>query len=974
MPYCEFSAEWVEVADISELMYNYFASVNYGETDFCSSEFFYEQANQFSSEHGCTDNLPISILRKGSKHRRYNALTVIEDPSPSSTGHTEKLATAMKEVAIFPCSLLQEGSLVEVFRLDGHQRVWIAGILDRLDGGKALVVLPETNGNGKQNEWIEMDPQCSGTNSPDRCKGDGSSDQEACTPKIRPCMNVGNLPQQMAFCNCHRVGEILKIGDMVEAWTNDRWVEGIFKGLNENGLLVKLYGDSGSVTLVASSVRLAPLWINEQKSWQVTVVKIEVKNQELSKVADVKSANVKANSMNQIVSVPNFKEKYLKKIPEISGLPLITADQYASRSAMLSSLVVAWSPIVQLTSETRSLSTDSLSNRCSILAVGGKSGKISFWRILEQEYFSVLSIKDSTAAVLVGLLEAHSSWITTIDWALMNASDPQLILATGSSDGSVKIWLGYSRELLESSSVKHAPFSLLKEVIPVDSISVSVVSVIVPVWAPQKMQLAFGKGSGLFDVWICDISISSSKFYKVGSYGAHDSIITGLAWAFDGHCLLSCSQDDSVHYWILHDNFLSEAPIPSDTPGGKSSNDVPNVFDSCFGLAVSPGNLAVAMARSFDTDLLNPMYQQRSHKAAVEFFWIGGQQLDILSIRDPDFNVEAFSGFSEEKLFYWKHNVLWSLHQYKNVDKPLVVWDIIAALLAFKQSLPKYVEHVLAEWLVSCFGIQSGLPIAETLLQAPTLLSKISSRCLHLLNVICRHVVLAELKAENINCNQKDLEVLCGNEAGYLSLWLELLLCSERELRERLVAFSFSAILSPISHSSTTFGNICWRPVGVAQMEQWVALNNDHIGNLLKLLAAEVGKLKKSKHHTMSESVAEEQCSYCSSPVPYESPEVAFCQGVNCSGGGAGPSHKLFRCAASVQVCPTTPSWFCSSCQRWVSKLAPQALFKLPSYPSHLNFSTESSNLELLQKPLCPFCGILLQRLQPVFLLSLSPV
>jgi len=139
--------------------------------------------------------------------------------------------------------------------------------------------------------------------------------------------------------------------------------------------------------------------------------------------------------MNQIVSMPNFKEKDLKKIPEISGLPLITADQYASRSAMLSSLVVAWSPIVQLTSETWSLSTDSLSNRCSILAVGGKSGKISFWRILEQEYFSVLSNKDSTAAVLVGLLEAHSSWITTIDWALMNASDPQLILATGSSDG-----------------------------------------------------------------------------------------------------------------------------------------------------------------------------------------------------------------------------------------------------------------------------------------------------------------------------------------------------------------------------------------------------------------------------------------------------------------------------------------------------------------------------------------------------------
>lgn len=126
--------------------------------------------------------------------------------------------------------------------------------------------------------------------------------------------------------------------------------------------------------------------------------------------------------------------------------------------------------------------------------------------------------------------------------------------------------------------------------------------------------------------------------------------------------------------------------------------------------------------------------------------------------------------------------------------------------------------------------------------------------------------------------------------------------------------------------------------------------------------------------HSIHQFVAEEQCSYCSAPVPFESTEYAFCRGVNCS-DGVSQRHKLFRCAASMQVCPTTTtSWFCLCCQRRTSNMGPQALFRMPSYPSDFKISTESSRLELLSKPLCPFCGILLQRLQPEFLLSTSPV
>ena len=113
--------------------------------------------------------------------------------------------------------------------------------------------------------------------------------------------------------------------------------------------------------------------------------------------------------------------------------------------------------------------------------------------------------------------------------------------------------------------------------------------------------------------------------------------------------------------------------------------------------------------------------------------------------------------------------------------------------------------------------------------------------------------------------------------------------------------------------------------------------------------------------------IAEEQCIYCSSSVPFDSPEIAFCQ-------GAAQSHKLARCAVTMKVCPSTPSWFCSSCQRYSSKLAPPQFFLIPRYPLDFKSLTESRNTSNnLSKPFCPFCGILLQRLQPVFLLSASP-
>ncbi|KAK4431266.1 hypothetical protein Salat_0888700 [Sesamum alatum] len=629
------------------------------------------------------------------------------------------------------------------------------------------------------------------------------------------------------------------------------------------------------------------------------------RRQDVASVATKDTDNLRDSNMWQIIPVSGLKGKTQEKVSADCNLPLITVQQYASRSAMLMSLTVAWSPILGTSGNGVAIPHNS-SNCCSILAVGGKCGRISLWRIHGPEIYCIDSARCSSKVSLVGLLKAHDTWITAINWALdgSDVSKPHLLLATGSSDGRVKIWRVNGEELLMSSEVIHDSFSLLKEVMTADSATISVLSLIVPTQTPWKLLLAIGKGSGSIEVWILDMSIS--KLEKVGCCDAHERIVTGLAWAFDGRCLYSCSQDNSMKSWILVGNSLCEVPIPSHTPGLKSSPDVPYVFDSCFGLAVSPGNLAIAVARKFDVDLLHPMYQGRTHKAAVEFLWIGGQQLDISSGTCPDIDNESFPGLPEKVLLRWECNILWSLSHYENPSRLLNIWDIVAALLAFKQSEREYVEHILLKWLTSYFGSQ--FDNSTTLLsEAFKFLPKLSSRQLHLINIISRHVVLKESKADHMSSKQQELKGLSVTKEQE-NLWMELLLSSENELLERLVGFSFSAILSLLSNSSVdSFEVGCWSLDGLRQMEQWVSHNEKNVKDHSKFLAAKVGKVEKRRLQGIIGYEMDEQCNFCSAVVPFESTEHAICSGVE-SGKGVRQRHKLERCAITMRILPTKPS------------------------------------------------------------------
>lgn len=109
-------------------------------------------------------------------------------------------------------------------------------------------------------------------------------------------------------------------------------------------------------------------------------------------------------------------------------LPLITAKQYSRRNALLSSLVVAWSSVLP--------SHNAISHWC-ILAVGSKSGDVSFWKIYKPEHYTIDVCTVTKDPIFVGVLQAHNSSVCAMSWEVScsRSSKSSLLLATGCSDG-----------------------------------------------------------------------------------------------------------------------------------------------------------------------------------------------------------------------------------------------------------------------------------------------------------------------------------------------------------------------------------------------------------------------------------------------------------------------------------------------------------------------------------------------------------
>lgn len=1005
-PYCDFRAEWVEVLDISEMLYNYFVTIQFGESESGFAGMSPERTvsvDDLFRDIKSSNSAQEARYRKATKTRKNTRHSDAIDHDSSYDGsqdsvdglneesseHSNKRVTFHTRYTLMPWAAVEEGASVEVLKANGSLRFWVRGRIERLEDRKALVQFTGTSADEMQEEWVALDLRVDGKTD-SRTIEDITTKQNYFLQKIRPCINAGNLPKGISMATYTEGSDQVPVnGQLVEAWISNRWVEGSFVGFNGTGLMVNFPGEYGCISLDPDNVRLAPIWNGEQKSWRVTVVELALQVKRVSQNGLVVVKDVADLVKSQCQEMPvKSSAKGTRKRSRNDLSSLISADQYAARSGLLASLVVAWSPTVKPSLEGDGSSLGSSSRSSTILAVGAKSGKVSLWRVLEPQFYTIENCQQLPEVRFIGLVQAHKSWVTAASWATctvntsgkmdVDGSSNKLLLATGSSDGNVRLWYGDPVNFTKVSADSSAPLCLLKEVVSADSVPVSAVSLVVPPQSPDKVLVAIGKGSGLLSVWIC--YTSGRKCHKAGHYEAHDQVVTGLAWAFDGRCLYSCSQDNAVRSWIIHGSSLLQVPFPESSAGLASENpknamDLPSyVFDCCFGLAVSPGNLVLTAIRSIDTDLVDPMYQSRSQKAAAQFFWIGGQQMKLSLGKLSESRSEMYGGFSEKDVVCWESNVLWSLKHFEDVSKPLVLWDVLMALLALKVLTLNLFEMILSKWFSSWFsGSRQACALERCLIHLPRLLSKASCRRIHLLVIICRRLLLSDIKTESLSSGLCEVDKKENfDKREQLKAWTKLLQGSEHELRERLVYFTLSAITcrayqQPVSH----LGKTAWVPAGAPQIEKWVSLNTAKLPDPLKQLAGQIRELGRKRVACISEYAASERCTFCYASVQFKSPEVAYCQAGRCDSGSQ--SHKLQRCAVSMQVCPATPLWFCICCERWALKQAPHVFFYLSSLQD-VKYLSEHFLLRGCPKPLCPFCGILMQRLLPEFLLTSSPV
>ncbi|KAF0916780.1 hypothetical protein E2562_011614 [Oryza meyeriana var. granulata] len=502
---------------------------------------------------------------------------------------------------------------------------------------------------------------------------------------------------------------------------------------------------------------------------------------------------------------------------EDKSLPLITAKQYSCREALLSSLIVAWSPV--LPSPDRS--SYFMGNWC-ILAVGCKSGSVSFWKIHKPEYYTIDISMVTRDPMLIGVVQAHLSWVTAISWELFSSgpSKPLLLLATGCSDGSSKIWLGDIEGLNQCTCTTEVPLTLVAEVTTDSLAPISSISLSAPAQHQDSVNLAIGRASGSLELW--SWNIYRNKIEKIDACDAHDQV------------------DNSAHCWMFNGKHLQEIPLHTYIPELKESIDLTEVSDGCYGLALAPGELMIAVVRSLDPNLLNQMYQARTQKAVVEFIWIGGQFIGIPLDNSVISSLQS-AAISETNFSWWGTNILWSLKKYENCARVLVLWDLIAALQGIKKSAPTFLETLMHKW------------VSEQ-----------------------------------------------GNDV-MADLWNNLLVRSERELRERLVAFTFAAVLNraayllkgaPVENS--------WFPVGVAQMYSWASMNDGEVYDGLKFLRTSINDLG-DRINSVCEYSVEEYCTYCTAPVPFESADVAMCSGSKPATPPA-EAHKIQRQLKSKHV------------------------------------------------------------------------
>uniref|UniRef100_A0A0A9DLI9 Uncharacterized protein n=1 Tax=Arundo donax TaxID=35708 RepID=A0A0A9DLI9_ARUDO len=141
------------------------------------------------------------------------------------------------------------------------------------------------------------------------------------------------------------------------------------------------------------------------------------------------------------------------------------------------------------------------------------------------EYYTIDAGMVTRDPMLIGVLQAHKSWISAISWDISSESSSKssLLLATGCCDGSVKIWLGDIEGLNQCTSAEEVPFALVAEVTTDLSAPVSSISLFVPTQRQHDVNLAIGRVSGSLETWIWNTC--SSRIENTSACHSHDQVV-----------------------------------------------------------------------------------------------------------------------------------------------------------------------------------------------------------------------------------------------------------------------------------------------------------------------------------------------------------------------------------------------------------------------------------------------------------------
>ncbi|KAF8098216.1 hypothetical protein N665_0271s0033 [Sinapis alba] len=188
-------------------------------------------------------------VRKSADLAKHTAVVFEPEVGSKSSMDTQIESEQIMKTTNNEC--IKEGSHVEVFKEGPELRTaWYSADVLSLEDGKAYVLFNDLSveqGTDKLKEWVAL-------------KGEGDE-----APKIRTARSITALPYEGTRKRRRAaIGDpVWKIGDRVDSWVHDSWLEGVITEKNkkdENTVIVHFPAQGETLTIKAWNLRPSLVW------------------------------------------------------------------------------------------------------------------------------------------------------------------------------------------------------------------------------------------------------------------------------------------------------------------------------------------------------------------------------------------------------------------------------------------------------------------------------------------------------------------------------------------------------------------------------------------------------------------------------------------------------------------------------------------------------------------------------------------